>query len=165
MLWECQLVTSLSNNNEKPLKMKLNMRSLPCSGANVVQHQLLLSSQTQAVTRNWQTKKKYTTVGQTRLWHVGVFEAGPWCNYNHIWPSQWAGDETNVSRKCEAWKLKDWYALGNTGLFSWCVCSGIFQMHSKDAWKWINQWGHLGRGSQDEKWSNADVHSTVASQT
>lgn len=57
------------------------------------------------------------------------------------------------------------YALDNSRLFSWCVCRGIFQMHSEDAWKWINQWGHLGRESQDEKWFNAVVRLTVASQT
>lgn len=45
--------------------------------------------------------------------------------------------------------------LAIRGHFWWCVCSGIFQMLSEDAWKWINQWGHLGRGSQDERWFHA----------
>lgn len=29
----------------------------------------------------------------------GFFKTGLWCNYNKTWPSQWAGDETDVDRK------------------------------------------------------------------
>lgn len=122
--------SSLSNNNEKPLKMKLNMRSLPCSGTNVLQHQLLLSLQARAVTRNWQGKKEEMGC-QTRLRRVrAFFKTGLWCNYNGIWPSQWAGDETDASgKKCETQKLKDPYALGNSGaVFMMCL-----QQHISDA--------------------------------
>lgn len=39
-------------------KLKLDMRSLSCSGVSVLQHQYLLSLQ--AVTRNWQKKREDT---------------------------------------------------------------------------------------------------------
>lgn len=43
---------------KNPLKTKLNMRSLPCSGTNILQHQFQLSLQAWAVTRNHHEKKK-----------------------------------------------------------------------------------------------------------
>lgn len=64
---------------------------------SVLRHHFLLSLQARAVTRNWQGKKRRAAKRGCSVF--GIFREGPWCNYNHIWPSQWAGDETDVSKK------------------------------------------------------------------
>lgn len=93
------------SNNEKPLKMKLNIRCLPCSGANVLQIRFCSYCRLRAVARNGKSRKKQSR-RQAPKQGGGVFglsSTGLWGKRNHIWPSQWAGDKTNVSRKmCHA---------------------------------------------------------------
>lgn len=87
------------NNNKTPFKMKLDMRSLSCSGVSILQHQYLLSLQ--VVTRNWQKKKRRPPAKQGCS-VFRLFMAGLCCNHNHIWLLQWADDEMNESRQtCE----------------------------------------------------------------
>lgn len=92
-----QLVTRFSNNNEKPLKKeaeyeKPSLQWCQCTVASV--SALIAGSSCNQKLAGRRAAKRGCSMFR-------LFKASLWCNHNHIWPSQWAGDETDVSgKKC-----------------------------------------------------------------